>query len=123
MNGMPEGEGRGWAKGRSAKDDPRIARAAASHRGKTYVSRVLPEQDRRRISPTAHPQWPPALAHAIGLTATAGSIARGRALGLPSADRALVTHLLQCLGKHHEMSRVRTSPGGVPYPAHVRDPA
>ncbi|HEX9484938.1 MAG TPA: LAGLIDADG family homing endonuclease [Gemmatimonadaceae bacterium] len=123
MNGMPEGEGRGWAKGRSAKDDPRIARAAASHRGKTYVSRVLPEQDRRRISPTAHPQWTPALAYAIGLIATDGSIARGRTIGFPSADRELVRHLLQCLGKHNKISRVRTRTGGVLYRTQIGDAA
>ncbi|HLZ48440.1 MAG TPA: hypothetical protein VKR80_07300 [Candidatus Limnocylindria bacterium] len=50
---MAASEGKGWAKGRSAKDDPRIARAAAGHRGKHYTPRVPPEVDRRRKSAPA----------------------------------------------------------------------
>src|SRR5437773_2773615 len=33
---MGRGEGKGWAKGLSAATDPRVARAAAAHRGLIY---------------------------------------------------------------------------------------
>ena len=110
---MSAGEGKGWAKGRSAKDDPRIARAAAGHRGKQYVARVPPEQDRRRTSPVAEPCWTAPLAYAVGLIATDGGITRGRNLGFPSADRELVEHLLACLGKRNKIGRVRSRTGGL----------
>lgn len=118
---MPAGEGKGWAKGRSAKDDPRIARAANAHRGLRYVARVPPEQDRRRTSPIASPFWTPRLAYAIGLIATDGCITRGRMLGFPSADRELVAHLLTCLGKENKISKARTESGGVVYRTQIGD--
>jgi hypothetical protein len=120
---VPTGEGKGWAKGRSAKNDPRIARAAAGHRGKHYVARVPPGEDGRRTSPVAKPQWTPRLAYAIGLIATDGGITRGRNLGFPSADRELVRHLLDCLGKKNKISRVRGSAGGIYYRTQIGDAA
>jgi len=117
------GEGKGWSKGRSAKDDPRIARAAAGHRGKRYVSRVPPSEDGRRRSPVAKPQWSPRLAYAVGLIATDGGITRGRNLGFPSADRELVRHLLACLGKDNKISRIRGRTGGTYYRTQIGDAA
>src|SRR5438445_2711489 len=84
---VPAGEGKGWAKGRSAKDDPRIARAAAGHRGKQYLPRVPAELDRRRKSAPAVIRWTPEFAYALGLLATDGAIVRGRTISFPSADR------------------------------------
>lgn len=120
---MPPGEGKGWSKGRTAKDDPRIARAAAAHRGKQYVPRVPPEQDRRRASATVDTRWTPILAYAVGLIATDGCIVRGRTLAFPSADRELVEILLRCLGKNNSVSTVRTKTGGVVYRAQIGDVA
>ena len=120
---MVAGAGKGWAKGRSAANDPRIARAAAAHRGKQYVLHVPPEQDGRRITPAARLDWTPALAYAVGLIATDGSIARGRTVGFPSADRELVSHLLTCLGKHNKIGRIRTRTGGVLYRTQIGDAA
>ena len=65
----------------------------------------------------------PALAYAVGLIATDGSIARGRTVGFPSADRELVGHLLTCLGKHNKISQVRTRTGGVLYRTQIGDAA
>ncbi|HEY8829878.1 MAG TPA: hypothetical protein VIM83_04695 [Candidatus Limnocylindria bacterium] len=120
---MAAGEGKGWAKGRSAKDDPRIAHAAAGHRGKQYVARVPPSEDGRRRSPVAKPNWTPRLAYAVGLIATDGGIARGRNLGFPSADRELVQHLLACLEKKNKISRIRGRTGGTYYRTQIGDAA
>jgi len=117
------GEGKGWAKGRTAENDARVARAATAHRGKHYTTQVPPDRDGRSITPTAESEWTPALAYAIGLIATDGSIARGRTVGFPSADRELVNHLLTCLGKHNKISRVRTRTGGVLYRTQIGDAA
>ena len=120
---MAAGEGKGWAKGRSAKDDPRIARAAAGHRGKSYVSRVPPEQDARRRSAPAVIDWTPQFAYALGLIATDGSIVRGRTISFPSADRELVEHLLHCLGKANVISEFRTETGSIAYRTQIGDVA
>lgn len=121
---MAAGEGKGWAKGRTAKDDVRVARAAAGHRGMRYASRVPPDEDRRRRSREPfHPTWTPALAYAVGLIATDGGITRGRMLGFPSADRELVMHLLTCLNKRNKIGRVRSRSGGTYYRTQIGDVA
>lgn len=124
MCGVPAGEGKGWAKGRSSKDDPRIARAAAGHRGKQYVAHIPPEQDRRRRGGARfHPTWTPTLAYAVGLIATDGGLVRGRSLSFPSADRELVDLLLACLGKSNKVTQERSESGGVYYRTQIGDVA
>jgi hypothetical protein len=115
------GEGKGWSKGRSAKDDPRIARAAAAHRGMQYVPHVAPDQDRRRrgIKPF-DPTWTPTLAYAVGLIATDGGLIRGRSISFPSADRELVELLLRCLGKSNKIS-VERGEAGIYYRTQIGD--
>jgi hypothetical protein len=108
-------QGKGWAKGRSATDDPRIARAAAGHRGKQYVPRVPPEKDRRRTSPPVDTTWTPAFAYAIGLMAADGCVADGDHISFPSADRELVELFATCLGKRNRISEFRTRTSGVAY--------
>lgn len=120
---MPKGEGKGWSKGRKAADDPRIARAAEAHRGKTYVSHVAPEHDRRRASAPASTEWTPTLAYAVGLLATDGCQTDGRHLAFPSADRELVEILLRCLGKTNKIAEVRTRTGGTVYRTQIGDVA
>jgi hypothetical protein len=117
------GEGKGWAKGRSAKDDPRIARAAAGHRGKQYVPRVPPEEDRRRRSAPFDPTWTATLAYAVGLIATDGGLVRGRSISFPSADRELVEILLRCLGKSNSISVERSEEGNIYYRTQIGDVA
>jgi len=94
-----KGEGKGWSKGRKASDDPRIAKNAEAHRGKTYVPHLPPADDRRRRAAPASTEWTPTLAYAVGLLATDGCQTDGRHLAFPSADRELVEILLRCLGK------------------------
>lgn len=112
---MAAGDGKGWAKDRTAKNDPRVARAAAGHLGKRYTSHVPSDQDRRRRrgSTTFDPTWTPTLAYAVGLIATDGGLVRGRSISVPSADRELVELLLRCLGKSNMISVERSNRGGV----------
>jgi hypothetical protein len=117
------GEGKGWARGRSTKDDPRIARAAAAHRGKQYVARIPPEADRRRKSAPAVIKWSPEFAYAMGLLATDGAIVRGRTISFPSADRELVEHVLRCLRKKNTISEFRTETGNIAYRTQIGDVA
>ena len=120
---MAEGQGKGWAKGRKAADDPRIARNAEAHRGKSYVSHLPAANDRRRSSPPASTIWTPTLAYAVGLLATDGCQTDGRHLAFPSADLELVEILLACLGKHNKISETRTRTGGIVYRAQIGDVA
>lgn len=121
---MAAGEGKGWAKGRSARNDPRIARAAAGHRGKAYTPRMPPEQDRRRRGGTIFDgTWTPTLAYAVGLIATDGGLVRGRSLSFPSADRELVQLLLDCLSKSNKITVERGGAGGVYYRTQIGDVA
>jgi len=121
---MAAGEGKGWAKGRTAESDPRIARAAAAHRGKQYAPHVPSDQDRRRRSSNAFdPTWTPTLAYAVGLIATDGGLVRGRSISFPSADRELVELLLRCLGKSNMISVERSKRGGVYYRTQIGDVA
>lgn len=112
---MPAGEGKGWAKGRTAKDDPRVARAAATHRGMEYVSRLPPDRDRRRTSAPVDTTWSPTLAYAIGLMATDGCVADRDHISFPSADRELAELFAKCLGKANPISEFRTQSGGIAY--------
>jgi hypothetical protein len=120
---MAKGEGKGWAKGRTAANDPRIAKSAASHRGKIYVSRLAPADDRRRRSSPAASTWSPLLAYAVGLLATDGCQTDGRHLSFPSADRELVEILLACLGKRNKISEIRTRSGATFYRTQIGDVA
>jgi hypothetical protein len=118
---VAKGEGKGWAKGRKASNDPRIAKNAAAHRGKTYQPHVLPELDRRRKSAPASIVWTPSLAYAVGLLATDGCQTDGRHIAFPSADRELVEILLRCLGKANKITAERTRTGGVVYRTQIGD--
>lgn len=120
---MTAGEGKGWAKGRTAKNDPRVARAAAAHRGKQYVPRMPAERDLRRTSAPVDTTWTPDLAYAVGLIATDGCIADGDHVSFVSADRELVEHLLRCLKKANTVSAFRTRIGGIAYRTQIGDVA
>lgn len=113
--GVAAGEGKGWAKGRTAKSDPRIARAAAAHRGKQYAFRVPPDQDRRRLSPPVSTEWTPAFAYAIGLMATDGCVADLDHVSFPSADRELVELFASCLKRDNVISEFKTEAGHAAY--------
>ncbi|MEA2662682.1 MAG: hypothetical protein QOH08_2254 [Chloroflexota bacterium] len=115
---MAPGEGKGWAKGRRASDDPRIAKNAQARRGTTY-----------RLRGGAHPfdrprplAWTPRLAYAVGLAATDGNLSGDRRhLVFDSNDAQLVELFLRCVGRpvHYGPRTSRT--GGVAYRAAFSD--
>lgn len=123
MGGVARGNGKDWSKGRRASDDPRIARNAAAHSGKTYTSHIAATSDRRRRFAPASTEWTPTLAYAVGLLATDGCQTDGRHLAFPSADRELVEILLRCLGKTNKIATIQTRTGGIAFKTQIGDVA
>jgi len=118
--------GRGWAKGRTAATDPRIARAAAGHRGKTYARRTPRERCRWPVagSTTLPLRWSNEMAYVVGLTATDGCLVSGRrAINFKSGDRQLVETYLALLGRTNRIKLQRTRTGGSAYFTQFHDSA
>lgn len=122
-----KGEGKGWAKGRTAASDARIARSAAKHVGMTYQRHLAPEDDRRHRSRAARTlplEWSETMAYVVGLMATDGClITRGRRhLAFDSGDEDLVRTFLACLGRHPTYRPKRNKrTGEVSYQAQFSD--
>ncbi len=116
--------GKGWAKGLTAKTDPRIARAAAGHRGKQYVRRTPPELCRWPVSglTTLPLAWSDDMAYIVGLTATDGCLFTGRrAINFKSGDRQLVETYLRLLGRKNRVKSHPTETGGIAYYTQFHD--
>jgi hypothetical protein len=108
--------GKGWAKGLTAATDPRVARAAAAHRGKIYQRRKPFEECRWPIaSRTTLPlAWSDAMAYIVGLTATDGCLYTARRrINFKSEDRQLVETYLSVLGRTNRVKQERTRTDGV----------
>lgn len=121
---MAKGEGKGWSKGRTAANDPRVARAAAAHVGRQYVRRT-PLADMKWVISTRTTipiDWSAAMAYVVGLTATDGCLLSGtRGLNFKSADRQLVETYLRTLGRTNPVRAERTRAGGVVYSTQFKD--
>jgi hypothetical protein len=110
--------GKGWAKGLTAKTDPRVARAAAAHRGMIYQRRTPFEECRWPIaSRTTLPlAWSAEMAYIVGLTATDGCLFTGRKkINFKSGDRQLVETYLSVLGRTNRVKQARTRKDGIVY--------
>jgi hypothetical protein len=118
------GGGKGWARGKTAASDARIARAAAAHTGLTYQRRTPTELLRwRGMSgrPSSY-DWTPTMAYAVGLIATDGClIERGHAIAFVSQDAQLVEVLLRCLGREPNYRVCRTRLGREIYRFQIKD--
>ena len=118
--------GKGWARGLSATSDPRIARAAAAHRGKRYVRRTPPGECKWRVAgltklPLA---WSPEMAYIVGLTATDGCLHSGRRkMTFKSCDAQLVRTYLDLLGRTNRVKQAANRIGGVVYFTEFHDSA
>ena len=121
---MAKGEGKGWAKGRNAATDPRVARAAAGHSGKNYLRRKpLSEMKWVRATHTTLPiEWSAEMAYIVGLTATDGCLTSGsRGITFKSVDRQLVETYRQLLGRSNKIGTERTRAGGICYRVQFKD--
>src|SRR6266508_1205512 len=117
---VPNGQGQGWAKGRTADSDPSIARNAAARRGMTYQRHLTPAQDRRYRHGSARQLplgWSDTMAYVVGLMATDGNLSGdGRHLAFDSGDLELIHTFLSCLGHPYAHTRSRRSErGGTGY--------
>ncbi|MDQ2914456.1 MAG: hypothetical protein M3T56_14530 [Chloroflexota bacterium] len=118
--------GKGWAKGLTAKTDPRVARAAAGHRGKQYVRRTSPELCRWPLAglTTLPLAWSDEMAYIVGLTATDGCLVTGRrAINFKSSDRELVQTYLRLLGRTNRVKSHPTKTGGTAHYTQFHDSA
>jgi len=118
--------GKGWAKGLTAKTDPRIARAAAAHRGKVYTRRTPPELCKWPVAglTTLPLAWSDDMAYIVGLTATDGCLVTGRrAINFKSGDRPLVETYLRLLGRKNRVKSQPTETGGVAFYTQFHDSA
>jgi hypothetical protein len=118
--------GKGWATGLTAATDPRIARAAAGHRGTQYVRRTPPELCRWPVSglTTLPLAWSDEMAYIVGLTATDGCLITGRrAINFKSGDRQLVETYLCLLGRENRVKSHPTAAGGIAYYTQFHDSA
>lgn len=122
--GEVAGGGKGWARGKTAASDQRIARAAAAHVGLTYQRRTPLELCKwPAVSgrPTWY-EWTPAMAYAVGLIATDGClIESGRAIAFVSQDAQLVETLLRRLGREPKVRIDRTRLGREVYRFQIKD--
>jgi hypothetical protein len=110
--------GKDWAKGLTAATDPRVARAAAAHRGKIYKRRTPFEECRwPNAGQTTLPlEWSDDMAYIVGLTATDGCLFTGRRkINFKSEDRQLVATYLSVLGRTNRVKNEPTRTGGVVY--------
>lgn len=118
--------GKGWAKGLTAATDPRVARAAAGHRGKQYVRQTPPELCRWPVSglTTLPLVWSDDMAYIVGLTATDGCLVTGRRkINFKSGDRQLVGTYLRLLGRKNRVKSHPTATGGTAYYTQFHDSA
>jgi hypothetical protein len=117
--------GKGWAKGLTAATDPRVARAAAAHRGMIYERRTPFEECRWPIAgrTTLPLEWSDEMAYIVGLTATDGCLITGRrVINFKSEDRQLVETYLGVLGRTNRIRKEKThKPGGVVYTTQFGD--
>ena len=122
-------EGKGWARGKTAATDRRVARNAAAHRGMTYIRRTPVELDRRYLHGVGHPsrrtlplEWSPVMAYVVGLMATDGCLlSKRKQLNFKSEDEQLVQAFLQCLGRPPRYRPIRGRTGNLHYVAQFGD--
>lgn len=122
---MAHGEGKGWAKGKSAATDARVAKAAAAHRGMTYQRRTPPELCRWSKgggvggTPVG---WSSEMAYALGLIATDGCLVeRGRKIAFVSRDLQLMETFLACVDRPGRYLRDKTRLGKPLYRTQFHD--
>lgn len=111
----PTGEGKGWARGKTAAVDDRIARSAAAKRGQ-------PHRTYRGVPLYRSLDWTDELAYVLGLLATDGCLVSDqRHIDFTSGDRELCQTLLDCLHRQVRIGEVRTRTGGTTFRVQLGD--
>ena len=112
---VAKGEGKGWAKGRKASNDPRIARNAEARRGLRYLRHIPLEQDKRvRYHRASTIEWNARMSYAVGLAATDGCLYRDkRHINFTSEDEELVAHFPRSIGRDVHYRADITRAGGT----------
>lgn len=106
--------GKDWAKGLTAKTDPRVARMAEARRGKARG----PYRVRR--SPIW--EWTPEVAYAVGLLATDGNLSpSGRHLSVSSAEREVLDTFLACIARSAAIGTNRSGFGSTTLRVQIGD--
>jgi len=120
---VPKGEGKGWAKGKRAADDARVARAAAGHRGKSYQRQKPLNECGWAITAERMPTtWSPKIAYLVGLIATDGNLAREtRTISFVSMDLQLVETFLALTGRPGRYRTEITRTGTTIYRVQFKD--
>jgi hypothetical protein len=92
--------GKDWAKGLTAATDPRVARMAATRRGRKrgpYRLRARPPL-----------VWSPEIAYAVGLIATDGNLSpSGRHVSVSSGEREVLETFLRCVDRRAKIGHVK----------------
>lgn len=98
--------GKDWAKGLTAKTDPRIARMAGTRRGRKrgpYRTRARPPL-----------VWSPDIAYAVGLVATDGNLSpSGRHISVSSGEREVLETFLRCIRRSAHIGTNRSGFGSI----------
>jgi hypothetical protein len=98
--------GKNWAKGLTAATDQRIARMAATRRGRK----------RGPYRPRARPPliWSPEIAYAVGLIATDGNLSpSGRHVSVSSGEREVLETFLRCIMRSAHIGTNRSGFGSI----------
>ena len=118
---VAKGEGKGWAKGRKAANDPRIGNSAAARHGQSRGPYRLAGSSRCFDRPRPL-TWTDRLAYAVGLAATDGNLSGDRRhVVFDSEDAQLVETFLACVGRPIHYGRRVTLTGGNCYRASFSD--
>lgn len=122
---MAAGEGKGWARGRTAVNDPRIAKAAERHRGMIYQRRTPLEMCRwPKPRATIQPGWTHETAYVVGLIATDGCLIQGRRrIDFCTADLQLMEVYTHLVGIPGRFSTELTRRGALLYRARFKHAA
>jgi hypothetical protein len=92
--------GKDWAKGLTAKTDPRVARMAGARRGKP--------RGPYRVRRTPVWTWTPEIAYAVGLLATDGNLSpSGRHVSVSSAEQEVLETFLRCVDRKAKIGHVK----------------
>jgi hypothetical protein len=106
--------GKDWAKGLTAKTDPRVARMATARRGRKRG----PYRLRARPPLT----WTPEIAYAVGLVATDGNLSpSGRHVSVSSAEREVLETFLRCVERSAHIGTNRSGFGSLTLRVQIGD--